>query len=65
MMCIRKITGRSCLNKITNSKMHQSLNLNYTVISKITQKRMRFVGHIKRISQGRYDKLLLKARLEG
>ena len=65
MMCLRKIMGVSRLDEIRNTKIRQSLGLKYKVIDKVTQKRMRFFGHIKRMSQGRYPKLLLEARLEG
>ena len=34
-------------------------------MTKSLKKRMRFFGHIKRMSQERYPKLLLEARLEG
>ena len=57
--------GVSRLDKIRNTKIRQSLGLKYNVIDKVTQKRMRFFGHIKRMSQERYRKLLLEARLEG
>ena len=67
MMCLRKIMGVSRLDKIRNTKIRQSLGLKYNVIDKVTQKRMRFFfwTHIKRMSQERYPKLLLEARLEG
>ena len=65
MMCLRKIIGVSRLDKIRNTKIRQSLGLDYTVIDRVTQKRMRFFGHIKRMSQERYPKLLLEARPEG
>ena len=65
MMCLRKIMGVSRLDKIRNTKIRQTLGLNYTVIDRITQKRMKFFGHIKRMPQERYPKLLLESRLEG
>ena len=61
----KKDHGVSRLDKIRNTKIRQSLGLNYTVIDGVTQKRMCFFGHIKRMSRERYTKLLLEARLEG
>ena len=61
----KKDHGVSRLDKIRNTKIRQSLGLKYNVIDKATQKRMRFFGHIKRMPQERYPKLLLEARLEG
>ena len=64
MLCLRKIMGVARLDKIRNTKIRQSLGLKYNVIDKVTQRRMWFFGHIKRMSQERYPKLP-EARLEG
>jgi hypothetical protein len=65
MMCLRKILGVSRLDKIRNTKIRQSLGLKNTVTDLINQKRMRFFGHIKRMKNHRYPKILLEANLEG
>ena len=43
----------------------QTLGLGYTIIDRISKRRMTFLGHINRIPQERYPKLVLESRLEG
>ena len=65
MMCLRKILGVSRLDKIRNTHIRQTLDLNHTIIDQINHKRMRFFGHIQRMYTGRYPKILLDANIIG
>ena len=57
--------GVTRLDKIRNNIIRQTLGLNHTIIEQIDQKRMRFFGHIQRMANHRYPKLLLGANIHG
>ncbi|XP_072033177.1 uncharacterized protein [Amphiura filiformis] len=55
--------GVSRLDKIKNSTIRQSLGMNHTILNRVTQKRLRFFGHIQRMPNTRYPKILLEASI--
>ena len=63
MMCLRKILGVSRMDKLRNTFIRQSLGTEYTIIDQIVQKRMKFFGHIQRMSHDRYPKTALESRI--
>ena len=65
MMCLRKIMGVSRLDKIRNTIIRDTLGLKHTVTDKITQKRLRFFGHVQRMGNDRYPKIVLEGNVHG
>ncbi|XP_072050143.1 uncharacterized protein [Amphiura filiformis] len=65
MMCLRKIMGVSRLDRIRNTIIRDTLGLNNTIIDKITQKRIRFFGHIQRMRNDRYPKIVIEGNVHG
>ena len=53
MTCLRKILGVSRLDKIRNTTIRKSLDLKEDIIERISQKRLRYYGHIMRINTQR------------
>ncbi|XP_072050328.1 uncharacterized protein [Amphiura filiformis] len=62
-MCLRKILGVSRLDKIRNSIIRQSLDMNHAILNRVTQKRLRFFGHIQIMPNTMYPKILLEASI--
>ena len=65
MMCLRKIMGVTRLDKIRNDIIRQTLGLKHTIIELIILKQMKFFGHIQRMADYRYPKILLGAYTHG
>ena len=65
MMCLRKILGVSRMDKLRNTFIRKSLGIEHTIIDQIAQKRMKFFGHIQRMSHDRYPKTALESRITG
>jgi len=65
MACLRKIMGVSRLDKIRNSTIRNSLNVNHDIIAQIRQKRLRYFGHIMRMNPERLPYLTLNGMVQG
>ena len=56
MSCLRRILGVTRLDKIRNTKIKESLNLDQDVLNRIVVKRLKYFGHINRMQNTRYPK---------
>ena len=64
MTCLRRILGVTRLDKIRNTKIKESLNLDQDVLNRIVVKRLKYFGHINRMQNTRYPKRQWKAMSE-
>ncbi|XP_030841087.1 uncharacterized protein LOC115923847 [Strongylocentrotus purpuratus] len=65
MICLRKILGVTRLDKIRNTTIRKTLELDETILDKIAKKRLRFFGHVNRMRPSRYPKILLTSNIYG
>ena len=65
MSCLRRILGVSRLDKIRNSHIKQSLNLNTTVTDRVSTKRLKYFGHVSRLPPHRNPKIALEGQVQG
>ena len=63
--CLRKILGVSRLDKIRNKTIRKSLNLKENLIERISQKRLRYYGHIMRMNTQRMPYITLNGMVQG
>ena len=64
MTCLRKILGVSRLDKIRNTTIRKSLDLKEDIIIQISQKRLRYYGHIMRMKTKRMPYLTLNGMVQ-
>ncbi|XP_072017204.1 uncharacterized protein [Amphiura filiformis] len=65
MMCLRKIMGVSRLDKIRNTTIRKTLDMEFTILDRISTKRLRYFGHIQRMPPSRFPKLAFEAHIHG
>ena len=53
MRCLRSILGVRLLDKIRNTEIRQRLNITRTITEEITQRRLKWFGHVARMPQQR------------
>ena len=59
MMCLRKILGVIRMDKIRNTSIRQTLGIKNTITVLVAYKRLRYFGHVKRMSSTRNPNLVL------
>ena len=64
MTCLRKILGVSRLDKIRNTTIRKSLDLKEDIIIQISQKRLRYYGHIMRMKTKRMPYITLNGMVQ-
>ena len=65
MSCLRRILGVSRLDKIRNSHIKQSLNLKTSVTDRVSNKRLKYFGHVARLPPHRNPKIALEGHVQG
>jgi len=65
MSCLRKIEGVTRRDRIRNEEIFDRLKLSQDIYIRIRQRRLRYFGHVNRMSQGRYPKLALEGYVQG
>ena len=65
MTCLRRILGVTRLDKIRNTKIKESLNLDQDVLNRIVVKRLKYFGHINRMQNTRYPKKAMEGNVIG
>ncbi|XP_038050870.1 uncharacterized protein LOC119724021 [Patiria miniata] len=65
MMCLRKILGVTRLDKIRNTSIRQTLGVKNTITELVAKKRLRYFGHVKRMSPMRNPHLVLGSYVHG
>ena len=65
MMCLRKILGVTRMDKIKNTSIRQTLGIKNTITELVANKRLRYFGHVKRMSSTRNPNLVLGSHVHG
>ena len=65
MACLRKILGVTRLDKIRNNRIIERLNYHKDLIASIQIKKLKYFGHITRMKNSRYPKILLEGTIHG
>ena len=65
MTCLRRILGVTRLDKIRNTKIKESLNLDRDVLNRIAVKKLEYFGHINRMQNTRYPKQAMEGNVRG
>ena len=65
MACLRKILGVTRLDKIRNTRIRERLNYHKDLIASIQIKKLKYFGHITRMKNSRYPKILLEGTIHG
>ncbi|XP_072041050.1 uncharacterized protein [Amphiura filiformis] len=64
-MCLRKLMGVSRLDRIRNTTIRKTLDMEFTILDRISTKRLRYFGHIQRMPPSCFPKLALEAHIHG
>jgi hypothetical protein len=64
MSWLRRIAGITRLHKIRNEEIRAFLNIKATLIDNITERRLRWFGHVERMSSERLPNRALHSRME-
>ena len=65
MICLRKIEGVSKRDRIRNEEIPGRLHVQQDIVGDITKRRLRYFGHISRMDNGRYPKIVLNGYVHG
>ena len=65
MACLRKILGVTRRDRIQNTKIRDRLQYHKDLPSIVRAKKLKYFGHIKRMDDNRYPKILLEGHIEG
>ena len=65
MMCLRRIMGVSRLDRIRNTTIRKTLDMEFTILDRISLKRLRYFGHIQRMPNTRLPQLALDTQVHG
>ena len=65
MACLRKIEGVTRRDRIRNEEICNRLELRQNILSRIQQRRLRYFGHINRMTNNRYPKMALNGHVHG
>jgi hypothetical protein len=65
MACLRKFLGITRLDKIRNQIIRDTLDHQKTVIDTISERRLKYFGHILRMGNERYPKITYEGRIHG
>ena len=65
MTCLRRVLDVSRLDKIRNTKIKESLNLDQDVLNRTETKRLKYFGHVKRMQPTRYPKMAMEGNVKG
>ena len=65
MACLRKILGVTRLDKVRNTKIREKLNYHRDLIDTVQTKKLKYFGHIVRMQNSRYPKILLEGNIHG
>jgi len=65
MACLRKIEGVTRRDRIRNEEICNRLELRQNILSRIQQRRLRYFGHINRMTNNRYPKTALNGHVHG
>jgi len=65
MACLRKIEGVKRRDRLRNSEIQTRLNWNYDIEHRIQQRRLKYFGHVVRISQNRFPSIVMHGRVHG
>ena len=65
MMYLRKIMGVTRLDKIRNTTIRQTLGMEFTILDRISLRRLRYFGHIQRMPTTRLPQLAFDTQVHG
>src|ERR1043165_4110194 len=65
MACLRRIEGVTRRDKIRNKEIHNRLNIQYDIVNRIQNRRLRYFGHVTRMGNDRYPKIALNGYVHG
>ena len=65
MACLRKILGVTRRDRIRNTNIRERLRYHKELTATIMTKKLKYFGHVKRMSNSRYPKILLEGHIEG
>ena len=65
MSCLRRIIGVSRLDKIRNTHIKATLNVDTCATDRVTTKRLKYYGHVTRMKPHRYPKIALEGQVQG
>ena len=63
MACLRRIMGVTRLDKLKNTHIKESLNLERDFMDKVSTKRLKYFGHILRMKSTRYPKIAVEGNV--
>ena len=63
MACLRKIEGVTRRDRLRNSETQTRLNWNYDIEHRIQQRRLKYFGHVVRMSQNRFPSIVMHGRV--
>ncbi|XP_072039023.1 uncharacterized protein [Amphiura filiformis] len=65
MACLRRIAGVTRQDKIRNQAIRETLGKEHTVLDTISERRLKYFGHIKRMETNRYPKITIEGKTHG
>ena len=65
MACLRKIWGVTRKDRLRNTKIRDLLHYHIDLPTSIMTKKLKYFGHVKRMSNERYPKILLEGNIKG
>src|SRR6218665_2297726 len=64
-MPIWRLEGVARRDKIRHEEIYKRLNIRYSIIDRIQNKRLRYFGHLTRMQDGRYPKIACNGYVHG
>ncbi|XP_065562491.1 uncharacterized protein LOC136028572 [Artemia franciscana] len=65
MRYLRRIARITCTEHVTNEEVRRRLKSPDTILNKIKQQQLRWLGHVKRIDHDRLPKISLEGTIDG
>ena len=65
MACLRKILGVTRRDRLRNTRVRELLHYCKDLPTSIRKTKLKYVGHVNRMGNGRYPKILLEGHIAG
>ena len=65
MMCLRKIMGVTRRDRIRNTTIRKTLGVEFSILDRITRKRLHYFGHVQRMPPSRLPKMAFECLIQG
>ena len=65
MACLRKILGVSRMDRLRNTTIRDKLHYHTDITDTVRAKKLKYFGHVKRMNNDRYPKILLEGNVDG